>query len=151
MAAENLDLLIKLLKMTTSSSEGEVLVAIRKANEHLKHKLSSDWESLLRGKVTIIEDPFAKAPTPPPGHQQSRRPPPPPSAPPRPATSPSQPRYAPNSPPPNAPFRPRPVNPAPNPFAGTGFTPPQPGAPKNAAPRTARQRRKAPLTIDDIV
>lgn len=140
MAAENLDLLIKLLKMTTSSSEGEVLVAIRKANEHLKHKLSSDWESLLRGKVTIIEDPFTKAP-PPPSQGQRNRPRPAPSTPPRPQAPP----------PPQQPFRPRPVNPTPNPFAGTGFTPPQPGAPKSAQPRTAKQRRNNPLTIDDIV
>lgn len=137
--AENLDLLIKLLKMTTSSNEGEVLVAIRKANEHLKHKLSSDWESLLRGKVTIIEDPFAKAPPPPQHHARPSAPPPPPPASPKPPPQPN----------PGWRAQQRPPQPPPNPFAGTGYTPP--GAPKSAQPRTARQRRKAPLTIDDIV
>lgn len=54
----NLGLLIKLMKMTTSSNDGEVLVAIRKANEQLA-KFGGDWEALLSGKVTVIGDPFA--------------------------------------------------------------------------------------------
>lgn len=54
----NLGLLIKLLKMTTSSVDGEALIAIRKANEQLA-KFGGDWEALLRGKVTVIGDPFA--------------------------------------------------------------------------------------------
>jgi len=59
----NLPMLIKLLKMTTSSNDAEALLAIRKANEQLK-KFGGDWETLLRGKVTIIGDPFegVKAP-----------------------------------------------------------------------------------------
>lgn len=59
----NLDLLIKLLKMTTSSHDGEALVACRKANEILK-KFGGDWDALLRGKVTIIEDPFVNVKAP---------------------------------------------------------------------------------------
>jgi hypothetical protein len=42
----NLTLLIKLLKMTTSSHDAEALLAIRKANEQLA-KFGGDWERLL--------------------------------------------------------------------------------------------------------
>lgn len=59
----NLELLIKLLKLTTSSNDGEALLASRKANEVLG-KFGGDWEALLRGKVTVIADPFAAAATP---------------------------------------------------------------------------------------
>src|SRR5262245_52256164 len=54
----NLGLLIKLLKMTTSSNDAEALIAMRRANEQLI-KFGGDWENLLRGKVTVIGDPFA--------------------------------------------------------------------------------------------
>lgn len=54
----NLGLLIKLLKLTTSTSDMEALAAMRKANEQLT-KFGGDWERLLRGKVTVIGDPFA--------------------------------------------------------------------------------------------
>jgi hypothetical protein len=53
----NLELIIKLLKMTTSQTDAEALVALRKANAQLA-KSGADWETLLRGKVTIVEDPF---------------------------------------------------------------------------------------------
>ena len=59
----SLTLLIKLLKMTTSSSDGEALVAARKANAELA-KFGGDWETLLRGKVTVIGDPFVRKPDP---------------------------------------------------------------------------------------
>lgn len=59
----NLGLLIKLLKMTTSANDAEALMAMRKANEQLA-KFGGDWESLLRGKVTIIAEPFAEVPLP---------------------------------------------------------------------------------------
>ena len=52
-----LELLIKLMNMTRSE-DNITLVAIRKANAHLA-KLGTDWESVLRGKVKIIADPFA--------------------------------------------------------------------------------------------
>lgn len=78
--APSLTLLIKLLKMTTSSSDAEALVAARKANAELK-KFGGDWESLLRGKVTVIGDPFADLAKPDVGTVR----PPRPSTPPRPA------------------------------------------------------------------
>lgn len=54
-------LLVKLLKMTTSSNDQEALAFIRKANEQL-NKLGWTWEKLLTSRVTIVEDPFADAP-----------------------------------------------------------------------------------------
>lgn len=74
----NLGMLIKLLKMTTSPHDGEALTAVRKANEALV-KFGGDWESLLRGKVTVIGDPFAGMEAPPP--PRAAAPPPPPQAP----------------------------------------------------------------------
>lgn len=58
----NLELLIKLMKMTTSATDGEALNAIRAANVALK-KSGGDWEVLLRGKLAPI-DPFASLPEP---------------------------------------------------------------------------------------
>lgn len=92
----NLGLLIKLLKMTSSTHDAEALSAMRKANEQLV-KFGGDWERLLRGKVTVIGDPFigVQAPRTPP---TSTRPAPPPPAPqaPRPVpTPPSSPAYVP--------------------------------------------------------
>lgn len=61
----NLSLLIKCLKMTSSTNDAEALLAVRKANEQLK-KFGGDWESLLRSHVTIIgADPFANIAPPP--------------------------------------------------------------------------------------
>ena len=105
----NLGLLIKLLKMTTSSNDAEALSAIRKANEQLV-KFGNDWEPLLRGKVTVIGDPFLNAAlnpnsgkrTPPPPSASSSAPPPspPPSAfrrhTPAPAPPPPKPKMVPN-------------------------------------------------------
>lgn len=56
----NLDLLIKMMKMTTADNDGTALVAIRKANQVVA-KAGGDWESILRSKVkvTILADPFA--------------------------------------------------------------------------------------------
>jgi hypothetical protein len=53
----DLDLLIKMLGMTGSDNENQVLIAIRKANEQVK-KLAGSWEQLLRGHFTIAADPF---------------------------------------------------------------------------------------------
>lgn len=63
MADLKLDLLIKVLGMTTSSADGEALSAVRRANSMLKSAAIS-WETLLRGKVTVVADPFANIPTP---------------------------------------------------------------------------------------
>jgi len=75
----NLSKLIKLLKMTTSSNDAEALAFLRKANAELV-KFGGDWESLLRGKVTVIGDPFDgcfAAPVPPPPTSNYRYTPPP--------------------------------------------------------------------------
>ena len=58
---------------------------MRKANQQLQ-KFGGDWEALLRGKVTVIGDPFADMPAPPkqesgmarPAAPHRPRPPPPP-------------------------------------------------------------------------
>jgi hypothetical protein len=51
------ELLIKLMKMTTAG-DGEALTAIRMANKILSEG-GWDWERLLRGKITVIADPFS--------------------------------------------------------------------------------------------
>lgn len=99
----NLGILIKLMKMTTSEHDGEALVAVRKANEQLV-KFGGDWEALLRGKVTVIGDPFVDMPKPP--QRESRTPPPAPSRPkaaPPPYTAPPRPRPTPSYAPPPPP------------------------------------------------
>lgn len=52
------ELLIKLIKLSTSSNDSEALLAIRKANDIVREHFKGDWEALLRGKITIIADPF---------------------------------------------------------------------------------------------
>lgn len=61
---DHLDLLIKLLKLTASPQDNEALAAARKANAILT-LAEWDWERLLRGKVTIIGDPFGSVVAPP--------------------------------------------------------------------------------------
>ena len=89
------DLLVKLLKMTTSSNDGEALAAMRKANALLL-TAGWDWDKLIAGKIKVIEDPFKSVmdpfayrdtaprtrPSPPPPPRSPSPPPPPP--PPRP-------------------------------------------------------------------
>src|SRR5882672_7473149 len=58
------ELLIKLLRMTTSDNDGEALTALRKANAFL-NAAGWDWERLIHGKIRIIEDPFKNLGTPP--------------------------------------------------------------------------------------
>src|SRR5882672_5939435 len=60
------ELLIKLLRMTTSDNDGEALTALRKANAFLA-SAGWDWERLIHGKIRIIEDPFKNLGTPPSG------------------------------------------------------------------------------------
>lgn len=93
----NLGLLIKLLKMTTSSNDAEAIVAMRKANEQLI-KFGGDWERLLLGKVTVIGDPFAGLDTPPPPRAHDAAAPMPPSRP-----APPPPPYSYTPPPPRPP------------------------------------------------
>ena len=84
----NLGLLIKLLKMTTSNTDAEALSAMRKANQQLA-KFGGDWEALLRGKVTVIGDPFLDMPSPPKTEANMARPAPPPRPTPPPRPQPS--------------------------------------------------------------
>lgn len=96
MTQDDFDLVkfIKLMKMTTATTDGEALNAIRMANAMLRRN-GHDWDNLLRNKITIIADPFTsipeppKATTPPPKPTRSSpppfysKPPPPKTAPPR--------------------------------------------------------------------
>jgi len=101
------ELLIKLLKMSTSPQDGEALTAIRKANDLLR-SAGWDWEKPVQGKIKVIGDPFkniqepvkpANAPPPPMAYP---KPPPPPQG--RPVHP--QPRPAAPPPPPPKPFEP---------------------------------------------
>jgi outer membrane biosynthesis protein TonB len=109
--APSLTLLIKLLKMTTSSHDAEALVACRKANQELQ-KFGGDWDTLLRGKVTVIGDPFENLRKPDPGRtahpNQAPAPPPPPRPAAPPPQAPPRPRPAPQAPPKPVPPKPRP-------------------------------------------
>lgn len=57
------ELLIKLLRMTTSDNDPEALAALRKANALLV-SAGWDWERLIHSKIRIIEDPFKNLGTP---------------------------------------------------------------------------------------
>lgn len=90
--SKELSILIKLLKMTTSTHDQEALSAMRLANMQLL-KLGTDWEDLLNGKVTLIADPFTSVPDLPqqaPAATPFHRPqtPPRPTAPPQPPPQP---------------------------------------------------------------
>lgn len=91
------ELLIKLLKMSTSPNDGEALISIRKANDLLR-AAGWDWEKLIHGKIKVIEDPFKHVETP--FNQQMSRPRPAPPPPPRPRapTPPPPPRQSPPPP-----------------------------------------------------
>jgi len=93
--------LIKLLRMTTSPNDGEALTALRMATK-LLDEAGWTWERLVKGGITVVEDPFNKlgdfpdynnrphatpAPTSPPHRPSAPRPPPStPQPPPRPIT-----------------------------------------------------------------
>jgi hypothetical protein len=146
--APSLTLLIKLLKMTTSSHENEALVAMRKANAELL-KFGGDWESLLRGKVTVIGDPFADLKAPDVGRTTPPRPTPPP-VPPKPA--------APAQPPPRA-AKPQAqaARPKPQPQAkpqaqaqpASGFTRPGPAPKPQAPPAWSNQPKN--VQLDELI
>lgn len=77
----------KLMQMTTSG-DGEALNAIRMANAMLK-RLNMNWADLLKGKITIVNDPFGSIPAAPvarpaPPPRPTYQPPPPPPPPPPP-------------------------------------------------------------------
>jgi outer membrane biosynthesis protein TonB len=85
------ELLIKLLKLTTSSNDAEALLAMRKANAIASEAEFDGWERILRGHVKVIADPFVHIKAAPP-------PPPPPSPPKRPYQGAPPPRSQPYSP-----------------------------------------------------
>ncbi len=58
------ELLIKLLRMTTSPNDGEALVALRKATQ-LLDSAGWTWDKLINGKITVIADPFTSIGEPP--------------------------------------------------------------------------------------
>lgn len=88
----NLDLLIKLLSTAThpTTPDNIALIAMRKAGDQLA-KFKTDWAGLLKGRVTVVQDPFAQAA----GPQVNARPAPSasPPPPPKPAPRPSAPKY----------------------------------------------------------
>lgn len=111
-----LEKLIKLMKMTTSANDGEALTAVRMANAALARD-GHDWETLLRGKITIVADPFAKDDSftfpanarKPKGWQPAPAPRPTPK--PQPAPQPQKPAYAPPPPRPRTYAPPPPAQP----------------------------------------
>lgn len=120
----NLTRLIKLLKMTTSTVDAEALVAMRLANQEIV-KLGTDWEGILKGRITIVADPFDSIPEPPRSRQTT-----PPTPPARPQPAPTFKRGYPPTPssrPPRAP--------PPNPFT-TSPPPPQSAQPPMQNPTT---------------
>jgi hypothetical protein len=120
------ELLLKLLKLTTSHNDSEALAAIRKANMVLSGG-GWDWDKLIAGKITVVEDPFAKVSAPPPQRNQpdlaSAPPPyrPPPPRRPAPPPPPSG-RWSPTPPPPPMPNAPK-----------SSFKAPPPPPPRQAA------------------
>lgn len=89
-SAPSLSMLTKLMLMTTSSNDNEAMTALRKANAQADK--FGGWAEILKGKITVIGDPFADAPpmpasrpqnaygtpNPPPRRAASAAPPPPP-------------------------------------------------------------------------
>jgi hypothetical protein len=59
----NLDKIIKLMGMTGSSHDPEAISALRMATKLMKD-WGWTWDSVLRGKIKIMPDPFANLPTP---------------------------------------------------------------------------------------
>src|SRR5215831_13293446 len=122
------DLLTKLLKMTSSSNDGEALTAIRKANDLMK-SVGWDWDKLMAGKIKVAADPFANLQQPhnpgagmaPP---RAAKPAPRPTAPqpqPRPQPQPAPPRQPPPPPKPFEPFSHQTTNGQTNNFPGNCY------------------------------
>jgi hypothetical protein len=59
----DLGTIIKLMGMTGSAHDAEALSALRMATARLK-KWGWTWDSILRGKIKIMPDPFANVPMP---------------------------------------------------------------------------------------
>lgn len=93
------DLLLKMLKMTTSDNDGTALVAIRKANS-LMAEFGWDWDKLIAAKIKVVENPFARMATPSAGPGQPsvpRQQPAASQAPPQPKPRPMRPQYSPGT------------------------------------------------------
>lgn len=74
----NLDKIIKLMGMTGSAHDAEAISALRMASK-LMRDWGWTWDSVLRGKIKIMPDPFANLPMPTAAPQrQSAAPAPPP-------------------------------------------------------------------------
>lgn len=77
----SLGLLVKLMGKTTSDNDNECMMAIRKANEHIKHA-GKTWQEILTEHITVIGDPFGDdLPVTAPKRRAEPPPPPPPPAP----------------------------------------------------------------------
>jgi hypothetical protein len=98
------------MKMTLHENDNQALVALRSANRQVA-KFGGDWESILRGKIKIIGDPFSGITMPPAGA----------------ASRPDN--YSPTVPP-------RPRAPVPPQQPARSYTPPPPKAPANGDSRT---------------
>lgn len=114
--------LIKIMGRSTSSNDNEALVALRMANTYIKDS-GATWEDILKGRITIVADPFTSIPEAP-----SRDEPPPPP----PFRQPPQPKAPPQSNPYTPPRPTRPPRPHPkavwNVFADKWEVPPAPNA-----------------------
>lgn len=100
-----LELLIKIMGMTSSDNDNIALSAVRKANAKLA-SMGASWESILRGKVKIIGDPFASINIPEPRKTAPPSPPPRPQPAPFSTTPPPPPRSYRKTQPPPAPPKP---------------------------------------------
>lgn len=145
------DLLIKLLNMMTSDNDNVALISARKANEQLA-KLGFTWERLLKGRVTIVADPFGSSPMQEP--PRAHRAPPQASPAPRPQPAPA-PAPRPRPQPTQAPPRPQAPQPAQRQQPRQPYTAPPPQQPQNQwqtkVNQTAKQRRRNPMNIEDII
>jgi hypothetical protein len=123
-AQPSLARLTKLIMKSTASNDNEALLALRLA--HREADKFGGWETILRGRITIIGDPFADIQAPSAARKAEYAPPP--STPQRP-----QDRPAASSPPqPSAPPRPKPP-------------------PVYSAPRRRRRYRTAQDKLDNIL
>lgn len=137
-------LLVKLLKMTMSSNDGEALVAVRKANKLLA-EAGWDWDRVMAGKITVVGDPFAglARPAPPQAPQQRQTP----------SSQPSMPqagtqtgRWS------SRQASPQPGNPFQGPKAQAAYAATQKPSPYRSAPQPqpVRRAKATPNSLDDL-
>jgi len=116
---QNLDLLVKLLSLTTSNNDGEALSAMRMANRQLE-KFKLTWPEFVKARITVAADPFA-IPVPRPAQHEAPR-----TAAPPPVTPSMHRAYtsAPTPPPPPRPAAPPPAPPPPSEYTYAAGTKP---------------------------